>query len=115
VQFVIRHDKQKRFLFASLQSAAGKKALTDIQQQTGKTPDSLLLFYKGKYYIKSSAVLKTAGLLGGMFGLLAIGYIFPAFLRNAIYDIVAKNRYRWFGKKDECMIPTPELKSRFLD
>lgn len=115
VQFVIRHDKKKQFLFASLQSVAGQKALSDLKQLTGKIPDSLVLWYKDRYYIKSSAVLKVMGLLGGLFRFLSVGYIFPFFLRNGIYDIVARNRYKWFGKRNECMIPTPDLKSRFLE
>lgn len=115
VQFVIRNDKQSRFSFASLQSTAGNKVVQAYEQQQGKVPDSLILLYKGEFYTKSDAALMTARLLGGAWCFFLVGYIFPRFIRNAIYDKVAKNRYKWFGRKDECMIPTPELKSRFLE
>lgn len=110
VQFVIRHDRQKKFLFASLQSAAGKEVLNKLPV----VPDSMVLYTSGKYHVKSSAALHTARLLGGIYSLAFVFIIIPAFIRNAVYDLIARNRYRWFGKKDECMIPTPELKSRFL-
>ncbi len=110
VQFVIRHDKQKKFLFASLQSAAGKEVL----QKLPATPDSMVLYASGKYHLKSSAALHTARLLGGIYALAFVFIIIPGFIRNAVYDLIARNRYTWFGKREECMIPTPELKSRFL-
>lgn len=115
VQFVIKHDHGERFLFASLQSAYAKSKMPEIQQALGKVPDSMVLFYKGKYYVKSDAALHTARLLGGWSSLLAAGLVVPRFIRNTIYDGVARNRYRWFGRRDECMIPTPALKGRFLD
>lgn len=115
VTFVIRHDKQKRFLFAPLQSEAGKEALQALRAEGGKpAPDSIVLYYKGKYYLRSSAVLRAAKLLGGGLSLVSAFLIVPPFIRNTVYDWVARNRYRWFGKRDACMIPTPELKSRFL-
>jgi len=114
VQFVIKRDKRKVFLFASLQSEAGQKAVDEAAQQ-GISADSVVLYKNGRYYIKSSAVLHTLTELGGMWKLANIAWVFPRVLRNVIYDWVARNRYRWFGKKDSCMIPTPELKSRFLD
>lgn len=114
VQFVIKHDKRQRFLFASLQSDIGKKAVEDIRAEKGYTPDSLVLLYKGRYYIKSGAALHTARLLGGWLQLAAIFLVIPRFISNAVYDLVAKNRYRWFGRQDECMVPAPALKSRFL-
>lgn len=115
VQFIIRHDKEGVFRFASLQSGSGQKVLEAVTAEHGHIPDSIILSYKGKYYIKSSAALKIAMLLGGVGWLLAPGYIFPRFIRDAVYNFIAKRRYQWFGKRDECMIPTPELKARFLD
>lgn len=115
VQVVIKHDKQRMFRFASLQSETGLEVLRHIRWEMGFVPDSLVLLYKGKIYIKSDAALKTASKLKGVYPLLTIGYILPRRLRDVIYDIVAKYRYKWFGKRNECMIPTPELQSRFLD
>jgi predicted DCC family thiol-disulfide oxidoreductase YuxK len=114
VQFIIRNDKRKVFRFAPLQSERGEELLSRIEQEQGKRPESVILLYQGKYYLRSSAVLKVAELLGGKLLLLMPGYILPAFIRDAIYDAVAGRRYKWFGKQDECMIPTPELKARFL-
>ncbi|MCD6010473.1 MAG: thiol-disulfide oxidoreductase [Flavipsychrobacter sp.] len=109
VQFIIKRDKEKRFLFAPLQSAIGAKA-----KELSGGADSFILFYKGRYYIKSSAALHTARLMGGLWPLLYIGIIIPRILRNWVYEFLARNRYKWFGKRNECMIPTPELKERFL-
>ena len=115
VQTIIKNDSRQLFRFASLQSGTGRDVLQHIQQDRGSVPDSLILLYKGAYYIKSDAALKTASLLKGWWTVLTMGYILPRAARNTIYDWVARNRYNWFGKKDECMIPTPELKARFLD
>ena len=111
VQFIIRHDGRKRFLFAPLQSAAGKEAL---QQLPGPAPDSMILLYKGRYYVKSDASLHIARLLGGLWPLCYAGMILPRAFRNRIYDYIARHRYQWWGKRSECMIPTPELRARFL-
>ena len=115
VQFIIRHDKDALFRFASLQSAAGQSVLKEIEKARGYLPDSVILGYKGKYYMRSSAVLKIASLLKGWLLMLLPGYILPVFVRDAIYNAVAKRRYQWFGKKEECMVPTAELRSRFLE
>jgi predicted DCC family thiol-disulfide oxidoreductase YuxK len=115
VQTIIRNDKRQLFRFSSLQSGTGQRVLQYIQQNTGTVPESLILLYRGKLYFKSDAALKTALLLKGKWLFLTAGYIVPRFIRNIIYDIVARNRYRWYGKRDECMMPTPELNSRFLD
>jgi predicted DCC family thiol-disulfide oxidoreductase YuxK len=112
VQFIIKHDKQKQFRFAPLQSSSGQKVLSEIG---GNAPDSVILQYQGKYYSKSDAALRVLKLLGGVWQMGAIGYMLPHFFRNMVYDWIAKNRYNWFGKQNECMIPTPELKARFLD
>jgi len=119
VQFIIRNDRDGVFRFASLQSKLGEEArasaFAEKASADDRDADSVILFYKGRYYAKSEAVLKVARLLGGWMLLLIPGYILPRFIRDAIYDAVAKRRYKWFGRKEECMIPTPELKARFLD
>jgi predicted DCC family thiol-disulfide oxidoreductase YuxK len=111
VQWVIQHDKNKRFLFAALQSQAGH----ELHQQYGKTlPDSIILSYEDKLFVKSDAVLKIAFLSSGWLMLLSVFYIVPRFLRDIVYDFIARKRYAWYGRRDTCMIPTPELESRFL-
>lgn len=110
VQFIIKRDKRKRFLFAALQSAAGAEA----KRQSGGA-DSFILFYHGQYYTKSAAALRAARLMSGLWPILYAGIILPRFVRDWVYDLVARNRYKWFGKRSECMIPTPELRARFLE
>lgn len=114
VRLIIRHDRKGLFRFASLQSAAGSHALADMARHGIIIPESVVLQYRGRYYTKSDAVLQTAKLLGGTWCLLLAGYLVPRFLRNIMYDRIAANRYKWFGRKDKCMVPTPETKSRFL-
>lgn len=113
VQFVIERDKKKQFRFASLQSDYGQEQ----QKKYGlldKNVDSIVLIENGKAYIKSTAALRIAKRLGGLYPL-AYGFIIiPAFLRNIVYDFIARNRYKWFGKQESCWLPTPDLKSRFL-
>lgn len=113
VQFIIRHDKKQQFLFAPLQSAAGTNAIKAVPTAAAHA-GSIILYYQGRYYTRSSAVLKTCALLAGWFYLLLAGYILPPFIRNAMYNFIARNRYKWFGHREECMIPTPALKARFL-
>jgi len=113
VNFVIRHDPNKQFKFAALQSTIGEQWVKKFAIDTSKT-DSIILIDHDKAYVKSSAALRVAKHLDKGYPLLYGFMIFPAFLRNWVYDFIAKNRYRWFGKKESCMIPTPELKERFL-
>ncbi|XZF16078.1 thiol-disulfide oxidoreductase DCC family protein [Chitinophagaceae bacterium MMS25-I14] len=110
VQFVLRHDRKGIFRFTQLQSASAAQML----QQQDITADSVVLGYKGKYYVKSDAVLKLSALLGGWFKLLLAGYIIPRFIRNRLYDFIAAHRYKWFGKNDHCLLPKPEWKERFI-
>jgi predicted DCC family thiol-disulfide oxidoreductase YuxK len=115
LQFVIRHDKKDVFRFVALQSNLGQEIVNHIGIQN-KNIDSVILYVPGvAYYYKSSAALEIARELGGFFHLGTIFKIIPTVLRNHIYDYVAKNRYSWYGKKASCMIPTPELKSKFLE
>jgi predicted DCC family thiol-disulfide oxidoreductase YuxK len=114
VQFVVRHDKKGIFLFASLQSHLGEDAIRQVQQIAGYVPDSMILFYKGTYYTQSTGALEMARLLNMPWKLLYAMIVIPSFIRNAAYRLIARNRYKWFGKKEACMIPTPALQSRFL-
>ncbi len=113
VQFIIRHDKNEKFLFASLQSEIGKRILSsnNLSRDDLKT---FLLIEDERVYTKSTAALRVIKQLNGFISILYTFNVIPRFIRDSIYDLVAKNRYNWFGKKDECMIPTPQLKARFL-
>jgi predicted DCC family thiol-disulfide oxidoreductase YuxK len=114
VQFIIKHDKEDIFRFVALQSDLGKDIIKHIGVDTSKT-DSIILYEPGRaYYYKAEAALKIAKELGGIYLLFNAFSVFPNWLSNKIYDYVARNRYRWYGKKEECMIPTPEMKAKFL-
>ena len=115
VQFIIRHDKAGRVRFASLQSAQGSQAAQAVIQSHGHLHDSLIFLDKGTYYVESDAALRVASYLDGSWKYLRYLSIFPRPLRNVIYRLVARYRYRWFGRKDACMLPTPALKQRFLE
>lgn len=115
VQFIIRHDKRKTYRFASLQSEFAQKLLNKFRIKITEPPQSILLMRNGKTYGESTAALRIAQKLGGGWKLLSIFLIIPKFISDALYRFVARNRYKWFGKRDTCMIPTPELKERFLD
>jgi len=114
VQWVIKRDKKAIFKFASLQSHAGHIFRQSHAARLPESIDSVILEANGKVYTKSTAVIRTLGMLGGFYKLSVIALVVPRFLRDAVYDYVARNRYKWYGKKDACMVPTPELKSRFL-
>ena len=114
VQFLIRHDQKNTLRFASLQSEAGQTLLQKFNLPTNVF-NSFVLVEDEKVYLRSSAALKVASYLGGFWKILQILWIVPRFVRDGVYNLIAKNRYRWFGKKTECMIPTPELKARFLN
>ena len=115
INFIIEHDKKDVFRFASLQSELGRKMVSE----RGIDPevlDSIILIEPGVvYYEKSTAALKIAKELSGGYSLLSYFSFLPNFIRDGVYDIVAANRYSWFGKKESCMIPTPELNAKFLD
>lgn len=114
IQFVIKRDRKDVFLYAALQSEIGEQLTKERNIDTTKV-DSIILIEPGiAYYTKSSAALEIGKTFGGGWKLLAIFEWIPVVIRNWIYDLIAKNRYRWFGKKDACMIPTPELKAKFL-
>ena len=115
VNFIIKHDKKDVFRFASLQSEIGQKLVSE----RGLDPDeldSIVLIEPGvAYYRKSTAALEISRELSGGYSLLKNFLFLPEGLRDVVYDLVANNRYKWFGKQESCMIPTPELKAKFLD
>lgn len=115
INFIIEHDKKDVFRFASLQSDLGKQLMKD----RGMDPDALdtiVLVEPGvAYFKKSTAALEISRDLSGGYSFLKHFLFLPAGLRDAIYDLIANNRYKWFGKKEHCMIPTPQLKAKFLD
>jgi predicted DCC family thiol-disulfide oxidoreductase YuxK len=113
VQFIIKRDHTNHFRFASLQSEQGKKILAENNILTNDM-NSFILVENGKIYDKSTAALKIARKLKGFWRLLYGFIVVPKFIRDVIYRIISKNRYEWFGRQDECMMPTPELQARFL-
>lgn len=113
VNFVLRHDRHNRFLFAPLQSEAGQALMARHGIDPSKT-DSFVLVEGGKPYVKSTAALRVARRLGFPWNGLWAFMIVPAFLRNAVYDWIARNRYRWFGQLDACMVPDAGVRSKFL-
>ncbi len=114
VQFIIKRDKKKQFLFSSLQSPVAVKLLAEHMSDTRKL-DSVVLIEQGTMYTKSTAVLRIARQLGGGWPLLYGFIIIPPFIRDGIYDIVAKYRYRIFGKREHCIVPSAAIKRRFLE
>lgn len=114
VQFIIRHDKQKRFHFASLQSAIGQQVLQDLPSEL-RNIDSILLYTNHEVYLESGAAIRIIAMLRGVWNVTQALLVIPAGIRNFFYRIIARNRYSWFGRRDECMVPTPELRSRFLN
>lgn len=114
VLYVIKHDKTDRFRFAPLQSDIGQLIISKYNLDTSKTDSILLYSNNNGLAIKSTAALKIARHLGFPQNLMSIFFIVPPFIRNWVYDYIAKNRYKWYGKKEACMIPTPELKAKFL-
>ena len=114
VQYVIERDKYDTFRFASLQSDIGKQIIETFNIDTSKT-DSILYYSKDNGLAsKSSAILKIGLNLGFPYNISSIFIIIPPFIRNWVYVYIAKNRYNWYGKREYCMIPTPELESKFL-
>ena len=114
VQFIIKNDKKDIFRFVALQSELGNELCRYIGVDQTKI-DSIILYKPGiAYYYKSSAALEIAEELGVIYSMISVLKIFPEKLRNYVYDYIARNRYKWYGKKESCMIPTPELRAKFL-
>jgi len=113
VNFVIKRDPGNVFKFTPLQEKQGvlllKKHAIDAQEL-----DSIVLVENKKVYTKSSAALRIARKMSNLWPLFFVLLIIPSFIRDGVYDFIAKNRYKWFGKKKQCMIPTPGLREKFL-
>lgn len=115
VNFIIDRDKKDIFRFASLQSSIGKKLTSDRGIDT-QLMDSIILIEPGvAYYQKSTAALMIAKDLAGAYSFLHYFSVLPVSFRDGVYGLIAKNRYRWFGKEESCRIPTPGLKAKFLN
>jgi predicted DCC family thiol-disulfide oxidoreductase YuxK len=114
VLFVIKRDRTANFSFASLQSTYGQRQLVKFGLPIDQL-NTIFLMKDEKLFKKSDAALEIARGLSGLWPVFYLFKIVPTFIRNGIYDLIAKNRYRWFGKQEACMIPTPELKARFID
>lgn len=113
VNFFITRDKKDIFRFAALQSDIG----IELQKKLNidhENIESFILIDANKYYRKSTAALKVAGILGFPYNLLYPLLLIPPFIRNIVYNIIAKYRYKWFGRKEYCRVPTPEEKAKFL-
>jgi predicted DCC family thiol-disulfide oxidoreductase YuxK len=114
VQFVIRHDPAAKFRFAAIQSEIGG----EIFQSHGLDPADLQTFVfvtEGKMFLRSDAAIEVVSRFGGAWKIFRIFQFVPKVLRDSIYSTIARNRYRWFGRKEICMVPTAEIKERFLD
>jgi predicted DCC family thiol-disulfide oxidoreductase YuxK len=113
VQFIIKRDKKDRLRFASLQSQVAQPILR--QHNLSPTDlNSFILIENNQAFVRSTGALRVAGKLSGAWPLLYALIIIPSFIRDAVYKVIAWNRYKWFGKQKECWLPTPTLRNKFL-
>lgn len=113
IQFIIPQDPEGKLRFAPLQSELGRT----VRRQAGLSTDTLetvVLVDDGLAYTKSDAAIRIGEHLGGIYRLLSLGRLVPRRLRDRLYDFVAANRYNWFGRKDQCMVPDEDVSDRFL-
>jgi predicted DCC family thiol-disulfide oxidoreductase YuxK len=117
VQWVIERDKEERFHFATLQSVSARRELERVMdpEEIDSLPDSIVFLDSKGVHTRSTAALRIAQGLGPPYALLGVGLVVPRLIRDALYDLIARHRYRWFGRRDTCMTPTPDLAGRFLD
>ena len=117
VQFIIRHDPDAKFMFAPLQSVYARTLLEDpelgFEEFQAGDLDSFVLIAAGKVNLRSDAWLSICRQLDGWPGLLGVFQVVPRFIRDAVYDFIGRHCYQWFGKKPQCMIPTPDIQRRF--
>ncbi|MFD1171021.1 thiol-disulfide oxidoreductase DCC family protein [Oceanobacillus picturae] len=113
VQFVMKRDPEAKFTFASLQSGAGERVKE--YYKIDSSLDSMILVEDGTYYTKSTAALKICKNLKGLWKVFSVLLVIPKPIRDFFYNIVARNRYKWFGKRESCKLPSPEERSRFLE
>ena len=114
VQFVITRDPAGRFQFGALQLAASRQVL-ELHDTPDPLPDTIVLVEGGRVFTRSTAALRIARHLVFPWPLASVFFAVPRPLRDWIYDLVARHRYRWFGKREHCMMPTPAMRSRFID
>lgn len=114
IKFIIDRDKKRQFRFASLQSDLGVQLLAERNIDPKKIDSIILIDPNVAYYFKSTAAIEIAKGLTGLYPLMSIFLVLPETLRDMVYDFIAKNRYKWFGKNESCMLPTPEEKELFL-
>lgn len=113
VQFILRREKNPQLKFAALQSEAFRQRAAKMP---GEVPDSIIFLEGGVFYTESDAVLHISRYLKQPWRAMGyLGYLMPRFLRNPLYRFIARNRYRWFGKKEACFVPTPALRARFME
>lgn len=114
VQFILRHERSPRVLFAALQSDTGRALLRDLELPAGFL-DSMVLFEDGRVFTRSEAALRVARYLRAPWSWGGLCLVLPRVLRDPVYDWIARHRYRWFGRDDEaCLVPSAELRERFL-
>lgn len=113
VNFIIKQDKKRIFRFAALQSETGQKLLQQHNVSSDEL-DSFVLIEGSKAYKRTTAALHLYPKFGGAWKMVKLLWIIPAFIRDGVYNIIAKNRYRWWGKKESCMIPSQGVRSLFL-
>ena len=113
VNFIIDRDPKKKFVFAPLQSELAKNILTRLGEDA-TVIDTIILIQHNKLYKRSRAALEIAKQLNGLWPLCYLFMIVPGFIRDLVYKLIAKNRYKWFGQMEACRIPTPEMRERFL-
>jgi len=113
VQFILKRDKKSHFYFASLSWPVAEPVVQSSEEL--REIDSILLYDGENIYTKSSAALKISSRLGGFWPIFGVFWIAPKFLRDPVYNFIARNRYKWFGKKDTCMMPESDVSHRFLD
>ncbi|MBU6159258.1 MAG: thiol-disulfide oxidoreductase DCC family protein [Bacteroidetes bacterium] len=114
VQLLLKIDSKKKLVFGSLQSEKAKSLLTDHGIDPNQM-NSIVFLKEEKAYTESDAVLHICKTIGGVWQIAYLFILIPRFIRDALYRFIARHRYRWFGKRESCMLPSPELKNRFID
>jgi predicted DCC family thiol-disulfide oxidoreductase YuxK len=117
VNILFDYDKHRKLMFASLQGETYQELRNTTSELSADLPadvSSIVVVSEGRIYLRSAAALRIAWLLGGVWRLLVVFWLVPTFVRDAAYSVIARNRYRWFGKTDSCRIPAPHEQGRFL-
>jgi len=112
VRFILKYDKKENFIFSPLSGEIGQGLIQKLK--IPKETDSIVLIQNDKYFVRSEAIIKISGQLGSFFKLALIFKFLPSKWLDSIYNWVAANRFKWFGKRDSCIMPKPEHKNRFL-